>query len=175
MATVWCLRHHRNSAGKELSQTSVSRRHRTKSNQELERQASGTLSHNPKGTSSGWGSQATWKCGNPPGDMGNGTIQQQADGSEPSEPRDEKDRTQVHWLIIQRWLAQDAEARTHATAASIQVKTATVRCLRHRRDSAGKELSHTAANWRPITKTTEGWDRQATGRLCHNPKVTSAG
>ena len=43
MATVRCLRHSRNSAGKELSQTSVSRRHRTKSHHGLDRQASGTL------------------------------------------------------------------------------------------------------------------------------------
>ena len=67
MATGRWLQHRRYSAGKERSQTSASRRLRTKSNQRLERQASGILwPLNPKGTNAG-GSQGTCKCGYPPG------------------------------------------------------------------------------------------------------------
>ena len=122
MATIRCIQHRRDSAGKELSHTSASPRHRTKSTRTRKTGLRQTMSLNPKGTSSGWCSQATCKSGYPQGKMGTEPYSSKPKAQHQMNPGIEKDRTQVHRLSTQRLLAQDEEARTHTTAAIIQVR-----------------------------------------------------
>ena len=108
MATVRCLWHRRNSVGKELIENISQPKAQNQDKPGIRKTGPRpTMSHKPKGTSSGWGSQATWKSGNRPGDKG--------------------------------------------------------------------KQNHTAASRLIRTKWTQGWEKQDTGTLTHNPKVTSPG